>query len=91
MTINTNVKPDAYYGMTQDDVNKITKYIDDKMTATWFTDHSNGKTKVNKGRSKGQVVTSELIYSWMIAYEVPFECQKLLFMFLKIRMLRLRK
>lgn len=71
MTLNTNVDQNVYNGITQDIFNKVSQYIDDKMTATWFNDRDQ-----KKGKGRGQVVTSELIYYWMIAYEIPFECQK---------------
>jgi len=73
MTVNTNVNPDAYRGLTQEIFTKVGQYINDTMTATWF----NNRQQTGKGKGgKPQVVTSELIYYWMIAYEIPFECQK---------------
>ena len=40
------------------------------MSATWFND------KRQLPKSKQRVITSELIYSWMISAQVPFECEK---------------
>ena len=40
------------------------------MTATWFTEQKGGPKK------NAQQVTSELIYYWMVTYQIPFECQK---------------
>ena len=72
MTLNSGVDPKTYYGLGRDVIERISKYIDDTMTATWFND-----SKQNRGRGgRSQVVTSELIYYWMIAYGIPFECQK---------------
>ena len=71
MTLNTNVDPAAYTGLTRDQIEEISKYIDDTMTATWFNENNQ-----KKGSGRGQVITSELIYYWMIAYNIPFECQK---------------
>ena len=69
MTVNTQVSQDAYYGLTADVFDKVMKYIDDSMTATWFSD-------TRKPTGKGQIITSELIYYWMVALNIPFECQK---------------
>lgn len=72
MSLNSNIDEDAYIGVDQETIQKVNAYIDDKMTATWFNEKESGKKK----GGRGQVVTSELIYYWMIAYEIPFECQK---------------
>lgn len=45
----------------------INEYLSAKHTATTITDRE------QKGGRK-EVVTSELIYYWMIAMEIPFEC-----------------
>ena len=42
------------------------------MTATWFSENKNQPNVPGKK----EVITSELIYYWMIALEIPFECQK---------------
>ena len=70
MTINSNVDPNSYSGITKDIFDKVSEYINDGMTATWFNDKNTAKSG-----GCGQVVTSELIYYWMIAFNVPFECQ----------------
>lgn len=69
MTLTQNVDPIVYYGLTSDLIQKIADYIQDPMTATTIQDR-----KV--GRSTSEVVTSELIYYWMVAHQIPFECQK---------------
>ena len=73
MTLNTNVNPNAYEYLPRDIYEKVGNYINDTMTATWFNNKQPGSAKPG---GKGQIVTSELIYYWMIAYEIPFECQK---------------
>lgn len=72
MTLNSNVDPSTYLGVDQSIIKQVSDYIDNKMTATWFNEKETGKAS----GGRGQVVTSELIYYWMIAYEIPFECQK---------------
>lgn len=68
MTLTQNVDPNVYYGITQDVVNKVNAYISAPMTATWFADQKGGRNR--------EVITNELIYYWMIALQIPFECQK---------------
>ena len=69
MTLTQNVNPDVYNHITQDIVDVITDYINAPMTATTINDDQS-----NKGR--GEIVTAELIYYWMISLNIPFECQK---------------
>jgi hypothetical protein len=70
MTITQNVPPEAYENLTNENIEAVTNYINAPMTATWFSDN-----KRQGGRSS-EVVTAELIYYWMIALNIPFECQK---------------
>lgn len=69
MTLTQNVKPEVYDYISQENMRDINAYIDAPMTATTFSEDKNGK------RSR-EIVTSELIYYWMIALNIPFECQK---------------
>ena len=69
MTITQNVDPMVYNGLTNENFEQINKYIEAPMTATWFSD------KDNK-RFNREVITAEIIYYWMIALNIPFECQK---------------
>lgn len=69
MTLTKNADPDVYNHLTEKNVKEIKDYIDDPMTATTFS-------KDGKGPGNGEIVTSELIYYWMIASNIPFECQK---------------
>lgn len=69
MTVTQNVRPEVYDNITNENINTISNYIKSSMTATWFNEYSSKKTS-------GEIVTSEIIYYWMIAYNIPFECQK---------------
>ena len=68
MTLNT-VDDSVYTSITNSNMNDILEYIDDSYTATTFTD---SKTAA----SSSDIITSEIIYYWMILNEIPFECQK---------------
>lgn len=69
MTITQNVDPNTYLFITNKNIEEISSYIEDSMTATWFTDKEN--KKVNK-----EVITSEIIYYWMVSFNIPVEFQK---------------
>lgn len=69
MTITQNVKPDTYNRLTNENLEQIRDYINAPMTATYFSEDKN-----NKGGR--EIVTAELIYYWMIALNIPFECRK---------------
>lgn len=69
MTITKNVNPSVYSRLTNENLEQINSYISDPMTATYFP---KDETKKNSR----EVVTSELIYYWMIAMNVPPEYQK---------------
>lgn len=70
MTVTQNVNPDVYRRLTNKHLEQIDDYITSPMSATFFRED-----KSKRGRSR-EPVTSELIYYWMIALNIPFECQK---------------
>ena len=58
------------YRLSEENVSDINAYIQDSMTATTFSDFSD-----NKNIKSREIITSEIIYYWMIANNIPFECQ----------------
>ena len=68
MTLTPNVRPEVYENLTEENIKQINDYIGDSMTATTFREDKTQKP--NRER-----ITSELIYYWMIALNIPFECQ----------------
>ena len=69
MTLSQNIDLNIYMFLTQENIKEINDYIGDPMTATTFSDDGNG-------RNNREIITSELIYYWMVALNIPFECQK---------------
>lgn len=69
MTITKNIDPEVYNYLTNRNIIEINEYIEAPMTATYFSDEKISKTN-------RELITAEIIYYWMIALNIPFECQK---------------
>ena len=70
MTVSpANVDPAVYQHLPISAVKKINDYITDPMTATTIREEPGA-------RRNREIITSELIYYWMVALQIPFECQK---------------
>ena len=70
MTLNKNVDPSVYRRLSYDNIREINKYITDPMTATTIREDKKAKKTISER------VTSELIYYWMIAYNIPAQFEK---------------
>jgi hypothetical protein len=68
MVLTPEVPPEVFAHLSKENVKQINDYISDTMTATTFVEQG-----VQKMSREG--ITSELIYYWMIALNIPFECQ----------------
>jgi len=69
MTLMPNVREEVYQNLSTENITDINNYLDAKMTATWFND--------GPGAPKSRdVITAELIYYWMITFQIPLECEK---------------
>ncbi len=69
MTITQNVDPNVYFGLTAENLADVQAYMNLPMTATWFSGEKGSK-------KDNTVVTAEILYYLMIAFQIPFECQK---------------
>ena len=69
MTITQNVNPGVYQSLANGNIDEINRYIEAPMTATYFSDDGDSRTN-------SEQITAELIYYWMIALNIPLECQK---------------
>lgn len=68
MTVTQNVDSNVYNFITQKNIREVSEYIEAPMTATVIN---------NQGTSKNrETITAEIIYYWMVALNIPFECQK---------------
>lgn len=68
MTITQNIPSEAYEYISKTEEMKILNYINSSMTATWFS-----KSEEKPGR---EVITSELIYYWMIVNDIDWKAEK---------------
>lgn len=75
MTLTQNVPDEAYNRLTAENIKQINAYIADSRTATIINEKQNatGSRAISKNNN---TVTSELIYYWMVANQIPMECQK---------------
>jgi hypothetical protein len=71
MCITRGVSDDVFRRLTDENVKDIQEYLDARMTATWFSDPPGSIQS-----ARGEVITAELIYYWMITFNIPFECEK---------------
>lgn len=70
MTLTQNVDPSVYYSLTEENIKDVTKYIESKMTATVINNREKGRGP------RGEIITAEIIYYWMVTLQIPFETQK---------------
>lgn len=68
MVLTLNVPPEVFSKLSKENYEQINTYIDSKRSATWFAETPNAP-------QSREVITSELVYYWMIALTVPMECE----------------
>jgi hypothetical protein len=68
MTLTPIVPEEVFSRLSNGNFEAINAYLDAKMTATWFNDGPSAP-------SSRDVITAELIYYWMITFQIPFECE----------------
>ena len=70
MTMTQHVEDNVFKAIDTKVLNEVTAYLEDPMTATSFSEKEE-KRKINR-----EIITAEIIYYWMIALQIPMECQK---------------
>lgn len=68
MVINHDADLDALDRASKADIDRIQSYIDSSQSATTFG-------QMPERRGPAEVITSELIYFWMVSFNIPFECE----------------
>lgn len=67
MCLNQEFPPEVFSRLSAENIQAINAYIEAKMTATWFNEKKQPPSR--------EVITAEIIYYWMIALGIPFECE----------------
>ena len=78
MTINKNVSDEVYNKIPDYEINRVNAYINNPMTASKI-DENLGQSNLKQLQHKNthdSFISAELIYYWMIAFHIPFECRK---------------
>ena len=60
--------PSVLYAISDENFKQINNYIESKRSATTFS-------VVNSKMGRSEIITSELIYFWMVTFNIPFECE----------------
>jgi len=68
MCLATEIPPEVFSKLSQENVDAINAYITDPMTATTFR-------QIPGQKPNREIMTSEVLYYYMIALNIPFECQ----------------
>jgi len=68
MCLTPNIPPEVFQRFSRENIAEINKYIDAKMSATWFSE-------IKAPKKSQEIITAELIYFWMISYNIPIEFQ----------------
>lgn len=73
MTINKHVDPNVYLALTNANIETVNAYVAKPMTATTINKRA---AEGSSRRSRKEILTAEIIYYYMIALGIPFECEK---------------
>ena len=68
MSLDGEIPPEVFSRLSNSHLEEINRYINAKMTATWFAE-----SRPNERSS--EIITSELIYYWIAVFNIPLACE----------------
>jgi len=69
MCLDEKIAPEVFSQLSPAHYDAINAYINAKMTATTINERPGSRPGFR------ETITSELIYYWMVSYNIPFECE----------------
>lgn len=67
MCLHAVSSPEVFLRLSSDNLETINAYLESKQSATTIAESKSGTSR--------EIITSEVIYHWMVSYNIPFECQ----------------
>jgi hypothetical protein len=68
MILDENPPGEILQKFSKENFDQIVEYIQAKNTATWISNHGKGGSR--------EIITSEVIYYWMLALQIPIEAER---------------
>lgn len=72
MILSPEISPGVIFRFSKSQIDLVNEYIEAKMTATTFGE----LPEQGRNRARPETITSELIYYWMVAFNIPFEVEQ---------------
>lgn len=66
MCVTPEVPEEVFSSVSQANIDEISAYVDSKQSASRFSESK---------QANNQIITAEDVFYWMIAFQIPFECQ----------------
>lgn len=70
MVISDNIPEKLAFRWSDENLDEINQYMSSEQSATTFSE-----TAEQRSAGRSEIVTSELIYFWMVSYQIPLECE----------------
>lgn len=67
MNLTPGVPDETFLALSNQNLLDVSEYINDKMTATWFSEVKN--------QSGSEVITAEIIYYWLVALQIDWRVE----------------